>query len=309
MQIIFLILVSFLTPFAHSASKTPLHPSVKVALAPFKIEGKKSYADFLKKVSDQVIDAKAKNADLIVFPELFIADLLEAEEKISPLIEQMKLLAKNTSPKLITDLTALAKKHSIYIVGGSFPRIIKERIVNTSVFITSSGDTHFQDKVFITPDEKIWKWSGGDRIHVIDTPIGRIAVLICYDVEFPLISNQLAKHSPEIIIVPSMTDSEAGFRRVRWTAQARAIEHRAYVLHVGTTGNPDPSWPHYAQASALSPSEKGFPGLLKEGKINSSEILFVSLDLNQLREARSKVGIHPAKDQSTRSIHLNVQTN
>jgi predicted amidohydrolase len=280
--------------------------SVRISLVPFEIIGNEKYETFVDKISKTLLKAKADKAGLVVYPELFIADLLEASEKTTPLKKQLHDLAKDITPKLIIDLQKLAKANSINIIGGSFPRLVNGKIFNTSAFVSAAGEIKYQDKVYLTPDEKDWGWVGGSEVSVFDTNIGRIAILICYDVEMPQISDRLAPLSPEIIIVPSMTDTEAGFRRVRWTAQARAIEHRAYVLHVGTTGKPDPSWPHYAQASFLSPSEKAFPGLLSEGGVNSSNPLSLDLDLEKLRAARATRGIHPAKDQSDRQIKLHV---
>jgi predicted amidohydrolase len=285
-----------------------VHPDkIHVQLVPFHIDGKLNYEQFLNKIKNEVTKAKAAKADLVVFPELFMADMVEAAELKSPLKTQMREFAKLHTPQLMLDLKSLAKENRIYLLGGSFPRQVNNDIHNTSIFISPNGETHLQDKIYLTPDEKDWGWAGGKKIEVFDTEIGKIAILICYDVEFPQISDRLASLAPEIIIVPSMTDTEAGFRRVRWTSQARAVEHRAYVLHVGTTGAPDPSWPHYAQASALSPSEKGFSGLIAEGGVNSSEPLLVELNLAKLREARKSGGIHPAKDQTDRKKSIQVK--
>jgi predicted amidohydrolase len=278
--------------------------TTKVALVPFQIQGNQSYENFWLKIIANVDRAIANKANLIVFPELLTADLVDAAEAKESLTVQFRRVAEKFTPKYMTDIQKLALDRKVNIVAGSSPRIVGKNIYNTAIFATAEGRLETQDKVFLTPDEKDWGWASGDKLKVIDTSLGRLAILICYDAEFPQLSHDLAPLNPEIMIVPSMTDTIEGFRRVRWTAQARAIEHRAYVVHVGTTGNPDPSWPHWAQASALSPSEKGFPGLLAEGKANESEILMVDLDMKKLREARAKRGIHPSKDQNERKLRL-----
>jgi predicted amidohydrolase len=283
-----------------------LKKNVKVALVPFKIEGNQTYDSFWKKIVKNVEDAQKNNADIVVFPELLTADLVDASEKTGPLTAQFKVVAEKYTPLYIEDIKKLAKDKKINIIAGSTPRLVGKNIMNTALLATAEGRLETQDKVYLTPDEKDWGWTNGEKLKVIDTQFGRIAILICYDAEFPQISHELAALNPEVLFVPSMTDTIEGFRRVRWTAQARAIEHRAYVLHVGTTGQPDPSWPHWAQASALSPSEKGFPGLIVEGQVNSSEIVKVELDLQKLRDARAKRGIHPSKDQTDRKLHLKM---
>ena len=66
---------------------------------------------------------------------------------------------------------------------------------------------------------------------------GNIAILICYDVEFPEVARVMAEAGAEILFVPSCTDGREGFCRVRYCAQARAIENQVYVAMTGTVGN------------------------------------------------------------------------
>ena len=78
---------------------------------------------------------------------------------------------------------------------------------------------------------------------VFETSIGRIAILICYDIEFPELSRILVDAGVDLIIVPFATDERKAYSRVRYCAHARAIENTAYVLGVpmrgrGVTGNP-----------------------------------------------------------------------
>jgi predicted amidohydrolase len=301
------------SPQTDCASVLPLKAAnaateqLKIALVPFKMDGLKPLPDFLAKIDTAVAAASKNSAGLVVFPELYVSDLVEAAEKTEPLLEQMKKVAKDSTPKIIEHLKVLASKHKIAILGGTMPRYEGKEIRNTAVLVLADGKTHFQDKLFLTPDEKLWAFSPGRDLKVIETPWGRTTILTCYDAEFAKVSQKLSGLAPELILVPSMTDALEGFRRVRWTSQARAIEHRAYVAHVGTIGEADPSWPNYAQASVLTPSEKNFPGVLAEGKVNSSEILYADLDFNKLREARRKVGIYPACEEQARKSEFKVK--
>jgi len=58
---------------------------------------------------------------------------------------------------------------------------------------------------------------------------GDFGILICYDIEFPEVARVLAEAGAEILFVPSCTDGREGFCRVRYCAQARAIENQVYV--------------------------------------------------------------------------------
>jgi predicted amidohydrolase len=280
---------------------------LKIALVPFKMEGLKPLPEFLAKMEKSVDEAAKNGAGLVVFPELSMSDLVEAAEKTAPLLEQMKKVAKEQTPKIIEELKVMAMKHQIAILGGSVPRLIGKEIRNTAVFVLASGQEYFQEKLFLTPDEKTWAWSPGTELKIIPAPWGKTVILICYDSEFAEVSQKLSALAPELILVPSMTDSQAGFRRVRWTSQARAVEHKAYVAHVGTVGEADPSWPNYGQASVLTPSEKDFPGVLAEGEANSAKIVYADLDFKKLREARQKGGIYPACEAQARKKTISVK--
>ena len=64
--------------------------------------------------------------------------------------------------------------------------------------------------------------SRGHGFYVYHTEYGDIAILVCYDVEFPEAARVLAEAGAQILFVPSCTDERQGFCRVRYCAQARA---------------------------------------------------------------------------------------
>lgn len=86
-------------------------------------------------------------------------------------------------------------------------------------------------------------------------------MLICYDVEFPEAARHLADAGAEIIFVPFCTDNRQGYLRVRYCAQARAIENQVYIALTGNVGNlPDVANMdiQYGQAAVLTPSDFAF---------------------------------------------------
>src|SRR5690606_17915391 len=93
-------------------------------------------------------------------------------------------------------------------------------------------------KIHPTPNEKFW-WNikGGDELSVINTDCGPVGVLICYDSEFPELARHLADQGANIIFIPFLTDERQSYNRVRYCAQARAIENQCYVAMAGNVGN------------------------------------------------------------------------
>lgn len=118
---------------------------------------------------------------------------------------------------------------------------------------------------------------------------------ICYDVEFPNLSTRLAKSEFDILLVPSMTESLEGVKRVLWTAQARAVEHTSYVVISPTQGQTTKSWKHFGRATFLSPQLPGFSGVLAEGDQAKAEVLVHELDLGKLRKAKAESSWRPSK--------------
>jgi predicted amidohydrolase len=160
-----------------------------------------------------------------------------------------------------------------------------------------------QPKLHITPNERKW-WgiSGGSTLRAIDTPKAKIGVLICYDVEFPETARHLADEGVEIIFVPFCTDNRQGYLRVRYCAQARAIENQIYLALSGNVGNlPDVvnMDVQYGQAAVLTPSDFAFArdAVAAEADANEETVLVCDLDLDALHESRSLGTVTPRLDR------------
>ena len=149
-----------------------------------------------------------------------------------------------------------------------------------------------------------WKVSPGTRLRVFDTELGRLAITICYDVEFPELARAAARKGALLLIVPSCTDDRQGFLRVRYCAQARAIENQVFVIQSSTVGSlpvvPAVSL-NFGQASILTPSDFQFSrdGILAEGIPNQESMVIGELNLKTLQESRTEGTVLPLRDSST----------
>ena len=143
--------------------------------------------------------------------------------------------------------------------------------------------------------------SRGHGFYCYHTEYGKIGILVCYDVEFPEAARVLAEAGMQIIFVPSCTDERQGFCRVRYCAQARAIENQIYVAMAGTVGNlPDVPCmaTHYGQAGIFTPSDYFFArdGIAAEGNVNQEQMVISDVDLDLLDEQRVNGTVIPLKD-------------
>ena len=77
----------------------------------------------------------------------------------------------------------------------------------------------------------------GDRAVVVDTPLGKIGLSICYDVRFAHLYRRLAKAGAEILLVPAAFSPVTGEAHWEPLLRARAIENGCFVLAAAQTGS------------------------------------------------------------------------
>jgi len=281
---------------------------VRLACVQYQMRKLKSFAAFVRQVTYFVDVAADYDSDFVLLPELFTVQLLSQTEARSPQ-EGMRRLA-DYKEKFVEAMKDLAVKYGLTIIAGSHPTREGERLLNMSFVCLPSGQVVSQPKLHITPNERKW-WgiNGGNTLQAIDTPACKIGVLICYDIEFPETARYLADQGAEIIFVPFCTDNRQGYLRVRYCAQARAIENQIFVALAGNVGNlPDVENMdiQYGQACVLTPSDFAFArdGVKAEADSNEETVLICDLDLDDLHESRGGGTVTPRLDR--RSDLFNV---
>ncbi|MBI1338058.1 MAG: GNAT family N-acetyltransferase [Phycisphaera sp.] len=292
-------LIEWLNPDYKHPGKGPR--KVRVACVQKQMRKVKDFDDFANRVAYFTDIAADYRCDFVLFPEFFTVPLLSCEQVRSP-VEGIKRLATHTH-KFRKLVTSLAKKYGITIIAGSHPVKMDGQIDNVAIVCLPDGRSVDQPKIHITPNEKKW-WgiTGGKGLHVIETPKAKIGVLICYDVEFPEAARYLADEGIEILFVPFCTDNRQGYLRVRYCAQARAIENQIYVAIAGNVGNlPDVENMdiNYAQSAVFTPSDFAFPrdGIAAEADSNEETVLICDLDLDALHTSRSMGTVTPRLDR------------
>lgn len=248
--------------------------------------------DFLHQAEFFVDAMTGYNSDLVLFPELFNAPLLKNYDQENP-SEAMRSLAVHTE-EIRAAFVNMAISYNTNIVAGSVPQIIKDRLYNASFLCRRDGTWDMQHKLHITPDEgHTWGFRGGDEIKIFDTDIGKIGILICYDIEFPELARNLADKGMTLLFVPFLTDTKNAYLRVRRCAQARAIENECYVAISGSVGNlpkVENMDIQYSQSAVFTPSDFAFPhdAIAAEATPNTEMTLMVDLDLDLLKELREQ---------------------
>ena len=274
---------------------------LRVASLQYFIRPVTSFDQFADQVTALIKTAADYQCHLVVFPEYFTIQLLTLGDVKDPIAEQVNELADHL-PRYVELMQANARDAGIYIVGGTIPVEEGNAIYNRAYVFGPDGRFGVQGKLHMTRFEsEDWFVQPSRGLTVFDTEFGRMAVAICYDVEFPEMARAAARLGAHILCVPSCTDDRQGFLRVRYCAQARAIENQMYVIHACTVGSL-PMVPavslNYGQASILTPSDFSFSrdGILAEGIPNQEMMVVGELNLSTILSSRTSGTVIPLND-------------
>jgi len=269
-----------------------LHPvqNVRVGAVQYQLRTISTFEEFAQQATFFVDVASDYKCDFVLFPELFTLQLLALTKARRPGLAARKLAA--FTPRYLKLFSALAIKHDVNIIGGSQFAVERGKLYNIAYLFRRNGTIGKQYKIHVTPSERKW-WGieGGSKVEVFETDRGRIAINVCYDVEFPELARIATKAGAQILFVPFNTDERHGYLRVRHCAQARAIENHLYVVIAGVTGNlpnVENADIHYAQSAILTPADISFSrdGVANECQPNVETIVMQDVDLESLRRHR-----------------------
>lgn len=265
---------------------------MKIATAAYPLDWFDDWSGYEAKLTRWVTEAAGEGAALLVFPEYGAMELcsLGGEAVIGD--DQAGIRAVSAR---IDEANALhrdlARAHGVHILGASASVIEGDRVVNRAHFHTPAGQTAYQDKLIMT----LWERdpmgvTGQGPLKLFETALGRIAVNICYDSEFPLLAR--AQREAELLLVPSTTEREEGYWRVRIGAMARALEAQCVTVMSSTVG-PYPRLPlmetSFGAGGIFAPPDKGFPanGVLAAGEANRPGWTFAEVDPAAIRAVRA----------------------
>jgi predicted amidohydrolase/ribosomal protein S18 acetylase RimI-like enzyme len=247
--------------------------------------------------------ASEYKCDFILFPEIFTTQLLSFVKAAGP-AEAVRRLSEFT-PGYLELFTRLAVKYNVNVIGGSHFTVEDDKLFNIAYLFRRDGTLAKQYKLHITPTERQW-WGvqGGDKVEVFDTDRGKVAIQICYDIEFPELSRIAVERGAQIIFVPFCTDERYAYLRVRYCAQARCVENHVYVAIAGSVGNlphVESLDIHYAQSGIFTPADIPFKrdAIAAECTPNIETVIFEDLDLELLKRHRQSGSVLNWKDRRT----------
>lgn len=172
-----------------------------------------------------------QGAKLVTLPEYFAIMGLKDTDKVAA-------REKEGSGPIQRFLSRMAKKHQIWLIGGSVPMEANtpDKVKNSCLvydptgklvarydkihlFGLDLGSEHYHEETTIEP---------GGEVVVLDTPLGRIGLSICYDLRFPELYRAMGE--VDLIVVPAAFTDTTGKAHWETLIRARAIENLCYVL-------------------------------------------------------------------------------
>ncbi len=181
----------------------------------------------LEKISGYLETLASENVSLAVLPEMFSCSFDN---------ENLKEHSGST-PKIIETLSALALNYRMAIAG-TLPELEEDRLFNTMVFIDADGKIKGKYKklhLFRLTGEHLF-YSGGSEIVTVDSTLGRIGLMTCYDLRFPELARSLFLKGAQLIVVSAQWPEP---RKEHWETliKARAVENQLFMVCSNRTGS------------------------------------------------------------------------
>ena len=282
---------------------------IRIAAAAYPIDWQADFDAYEAKITAWV--EEAADCDLLVFPEYGAMELagLGGPAVAGDLQASLREVARH-EPARDALHARLAAAHGVHILSASGPAFAGDTVLNRAVLFGPAGRIGHQDKQVMTRFEREeWHVAGAPGLRVFDTPVGRLGVAICYDSEFPLIARRLAEAGVEVLLVPSCTDTVAGFNRVRIGAMARALESQCVVVHAPTVGAVD--WnpaldENRGRAAIYAPPDGLWPetGVVAEGGMDAPGWVKATVDLDRVAESRRDGRVLPFRHWPESAVDL-----
>lgn len=224
--------------------------------------------------------------DLVVLPENFAFMGLTDTDKLA--------IAETYGDGVIQQkLSQLAKKYGLWIIAGTIPiKGLGYQARASCLVYDDKGITVARyDKIHLfdvrVSDHEAHQESmtieRGQDLVVIDTPVGKIGLTICYDLRFPELFQQLAFKGAQLFSVPSAFTAVTG--RAHWEIllRARAVENLCYVLAPNQGGQHENGRQTYGHSMIVEPW-----GKIVEQKKSGEGLVVAQIDLENVKKLRAQ---------------------
>jgi predicted amidohydrolase len=227
---------------------------VEVAIVQMKSSVNKN--DNLKFSLEQIKETRKKKAKIICFPEFQMA-FSPNSQSTKDLFSISELIDGN----FVSELRKSAKENDIHVIGTIYERSTKDSdkinkslnnkknsdsqycVYDTVVFINNKGilvshyrKLHLYDALGFQESKKLL--AGNKLFSPVDSPLGKLGILVCYDLRFPELGRLLAIEGSNALVAPSGW-VQGAMKEDHWLTmcKARSIENGVYLIAPNQVGN------------------------------------------------------------------------
>lgn len=203
------------------------HTQVKVGFVQFDVvngDFNGNFASVCKGIDELT---GTQGVELVVLPEMWSCgfDYPDLEEHSKNSVEILKKLSKIALEKEI-------------VIAGSIPEKEDSKIYNSLYIIEKDGEIagKYRKIHLFSRGGEHKGFARGDKPVVIETSVGRLGLLICYDIRFPELARALTDLGADVLVVSAQWPSQ---RQEHWEVllRARAIEDQIFVIGCNRTGS------------------------------------------------------------------------
>ena len=271
----------------------------KLSIVCLQYSSSKNEKHTLKTIKDLINKALDVDAQLITLPEC--ATSLQKNSFLTN--ELAKTEDENFSLQILKEI---AKHNSIFILIGSLPIKVDDKLVNRSFLVGPKGDVLYKyDKIHLydvnLPNGDVYResdtYKSGNKAIIAEIKKNKIKIglTICYDLRFPHLYQDLAVNGAEIIVVPSAFSNLTGPVHWHTLLKARAIETGSFIIAPAQTGYHECGRISYGHSLIVSP----WGEVLKDAK-KGVGIIHTNINLEEVIKVRKAIpSLNSKKEYST----------
>lgn len=182
-----------------------------------------------------IAEAADRGANLVLLPENFAFMGMSEHDKLT-------IMEPENGGRIQDFLASAASRFGLWLIGGSVPlrADVHGKAYAACLIYGPDGELkgrydkiHLFDVVVPGTSESYRESdtvAAGDKPLILDTPLGKLGVAICYDIRFPELIRYLSERGLEILLVPAAFTARTGAAHWEVLLRARAIENQCYVI-------------------------------------------------------------------------------
>ena len=258
--------------------------TIQLGLCQMKVTADK--AENLRTAEEAIRTAARQGAELVLLPEMFKCTY---ENACFP------VYAEPAGGGTWQFLSRIAKELGIYLAGGSVPERDGDTIYNTCYLFSPQGEelarhrkVHLFD-IDVPGGQRFMEsdtLTAGDQITVVDTPLGKLGLAICFDIRFSELFRVMGDKGAQLILIPAAFNMTTG--PVHWSLafRMRALDNQCFIAGCSPARDENASYVAYGHSLVSDP----WGNLLTEFD-EKPGVQVVQIDLADLDKYRAQIPI------------------